>query len=611
MELARSSGATDRRTGRSIGGTINRSFNQHRSLHHYYKKKKLTSTMAPSKSTSNFSSPYATAANILNQIFTKRKGLKTIAYSRDGELTCSKATYAQCSHVLEQKTLLDKLAKELQQKSKMEVANQGLLYVLLYELLLGPNKSIRGGGAVKRQLMNHEDTLKSALKRLQKENNTNRSSKSSSNKNTVIIPRYVRINTLVAGRDSVLKEIKDRLGGTPIYSDAHVPDIIVVEPTAKNRELLQDLVTSHKIILQDKSSCFSALCLMHGFDGSHQADEGDYLDACAAPGNKTSHLAALIHDQMEETNKGSQTPTVHAFDKAPDRYKLLKRRMVELCPNDSVRCYNLDFLDINSPKNKFPEKDNNFENLRAILLDPSCSGSGMTTNHTEHSSNRDPFFKNDRIQSLSDFQFQALRHATTNFPLVNRVVYSTCSCYYSENEGVVQRVLGATDGKWELVAPKCLESWPRRGLMSSGDDSEDHNGLTEEQIKCLIRVDPDHDATNGFFVACFQRVKSNDSKKKRKKSRASPSWISPAEACSADMELYNNQFHVENKNSKSPENESKSKKRKQPSEEGSHQTSTAATSALSKKRAKKLEWKKHQRLKKESRLKRKQAVEKE
>jgi hypothetical protein len=147
--------------------------------------------------------------------------------------------------------------------------------------------------------------------------------------------------------------------------------------------------------------------------------------------------------------------------------------------------------------------------------------------------------------------------------------------------------------------------------MSSGDDSEDHNGLTEEQIKCLIRVDPDHDATNGFFVACFQRVKSNDSKKKRKKSRASPSWISPAEACSADMELYNNQFHVENKNSKSPENESKSKKRKQPSEEGSHQTSTAATSALSKKRAKKLEWKKHQRLKKESRLKRKQAVEKE
>jgi hypothetical protein len=81
-----------------------------------------------------------------------------------------------------------------------------------------------------------------------KENNANGSSKPSCNKNTVIIPRYERINTVVADRDSVLKEIKDRLGGTPIYTHPYVPDIIVVEPTAKNRELLQDLVNSHKII---------------------------------------------------------------------------------------------------------------------------------------------------------------------------------------------------------------------------------------------------------------------------------------------------------------------------------------------------------------------------
>jgi putative methyltransferase len=181
--------------------------------------------------------------------------------------------------------------------------------------------------------------------------------------------------------------------------------------------------------------------------------------------------------------------------------------MGELCPNDSVRCYNLDFLDITLPKNKFPEKDKNFENVQAILLDPSCSGSGMTTNHTEHSLNRDPFFKNDCIQWLSDFQFQALHHATTtNFPLANRVVYSTCSCYYAENEGVVQRVLGATDGKWwKLVAPKCLESWPRPGeSMSSGNDSRYHNSsLTEEQIKCLVRVDPDHDAIKRVFHGMF------------------------------------------------------------------------------------------------------------
>jgi hypothetical protein len=51
-------------------------------------------------------------------------------------------------------------------------------------------------------------------------------------------------------------------------------------------------------------------------------------------------------------------------------------------------------------------------------------------------------------------------------------------------------------------------------------------------------------------MACFQPVKSNNSKKKRKKSRALSIWISPAEAYSVEMELYNNQFHVKNENSK-------------------------------------------------------------
>ena len=85
----------------------------------------------------------------------------------------------------------------------------------------------------------------------------------------------------------------------------------------------------------------------------------------------------------------------------------------------SVQCHNLDFL--STSQETFP-------NVTSILLDPSCSGSGRTNNHLEVSTleNRsDPTYSNDRVRSLSDFQFKALQHATnTNtFRNVRRVVY--------------------------------------------------------------------------------------------------------------------------------------------------------------------------------------------
>ena len=257
------------------------------------------------------------------------------------------------------------------------------------------------------------------------------------------------------------------------------------------------------------------------------------------------------------------------------------------------------------------------------MLDPSCSGSGMTSNHTENSVSRDPFFSDDRIKTLSNFQYQALYHATTDFPHVDRVVYSTCSLYFQENEGVVQRLL-ASNSDWELCSPICLESWHRRGLFVEEGE------LTRDQTKCLIRVDPSKDATNGFFVACFQR------KMKQKKGQSSKNDTRTQIHVPEGMELYNNQFdvRVENgnaepesaqvrtesaklsrqKSSKKEQVKTVSSKRKMDKisttaaddDKGStEKLSNTVAKKISKKRAKKMEWKKRQRLKKEARLKKK------
>ena len=58
--------------------------------------------------------------------------------------------YAICCHVLKEKSLLEKLLKAV---PNIQAKNEGLVYILLYELLMGPNKNIRGGGALKQQII--------------------------------------------------------------------------------------------------------------------------------------------------------------------------------------------------------------------------------------------------------------------------------------------------------------------------------------------------------------------------------------------------------------------------------------------------------------------------
>ena len=99
------------------------------------------------------SSPYAQAARLLGTIWESKKSLKALAYDKKGNLIIQKSTYAQVCHVLEHKHHLDAVLKEV----SIQCHNQGLLYILLYELLLGPNKKIRGGGALRRQLYEQND----------------------------------------------------------------------------------------------------------------------------------------------------------------------------------------------------------------------------------------------------------------------------------------------------------------------------------------------------------------------------------------------------------------------------------------------------------------------
>lgn len=291
----------------------------------------------------------------------------------------------------------------------------------------------------------------------------------------------------------------------------HVRNVLAFHSKATSKLISLPLFKSGGLIMQDLASCFPAEVL--GFHGIHDGDV-HALDATAAPGNKTTHLSALMQGQG----------TLTALERAPQRYKTLVR-MLDRAGSSSKHGGNVnpkskDFLSLD------PE-DEECAKIRYMLLDPSCSGSGIVnrldylTSQDDEQDNLEQVIPGDqhtkafdaRLASLASLQQRMIQHAM-KFPNLERFTYSTCSVHAEENEHVVRQVLTspeARQGHWSL-APRSdvIPTWPSRGLAEAC-------GGDETMADCFVRCTPGGqiecadnsvhcDATNGFFVCCFVRT---------------------------------------------------------------------------------------------------------
>jgi len=138
------------------------------------------------------------------------------------------------------------------------------------------------------------------------------------------------------------------------------------------------------------------------------------LDACAAPGGKTTHLADLLEDRSE----------IIAMDRDSLRLNLLRESLQRLGLT-SVSVRDGDFLE-----------GQNHGLFDRILLDAPCSGLGVVRRNPDIKWCRRPA----DLDRNREIQIRMLRRAETLLKPGGRVVYAVCSMEPEETVDVIEQV---------------------------------------------------------------------------------------------------------------------------------------------------------------------------
>jgi len=159
------------------------------------------------------------------------------------------------------------------------------------------------------------------------------------------------------------------------------------------------------------------------------------LDACAAPGGKTTHIAQLMGDRGE----------IVAEDASAQRLKLV----VANCARLGIRCVTVRRARPSDTSEKWFDR---------ALLDVPCSNTGVLRRRVDA---RWRLQRQD-IARLASEQLKLLTAASARVKRGGPLVYSTCSLEPEENRGVVDAFLKANPS---YILERCVETFPPRDRM--------------------------------------------------------------------------------------------------------------------------------------------------
>lgn len=215
-----------------------------------------------------------------------------------------------------------------------------------------------------------------------------------------------RVNTAKITAENCLQLLRDE--GYQVERSSVIPEAIkcLKGNLAHSKAFKEGLIT-----IQDESSMIVAYAL------DVKKDE-QILDACAAPGGKSTHIA----EKLQNSGK------IISLDLHEHKVKLI---------SSNAKRLGLSNIDAKAMDSRKVQEHFEKESFDRILLDAPCSGLGVMRRKPDMKYTK----REDDVHRLHQIQFELLEAVTPLLKKGGILVYSTCTIDVEENAHVVKRFL--------------------------------------------------------------------------------------------------------------------------------------------------------------------------
>ena len=234
----------------------------------------------------------------------------------------------------------------------------------------------------------------------------------------------IRINKLKTSKKEIIEKLEKR---NIKVKETELEDFLIIK-NAKEIEKIDEFKQG-LFTVQDISAGLTALIL--------NPKKGEkVLDACSAPGGKTTYMAELMENEGQ----------IEAWDIYEHRLNLVKEN-----------CERLGIKNINTKIQNAEIYTNSEEKIYdKILLDVPCMGIGVIKRKPDIKWQR----KKEDIDVINKIQFNILQNCSKYLKDGGELVYSTCSILKEENGDIIEKFV-KENPNFEIITEKEISKFSK------------------------------------------------------------------------------------------------------------------------------------------------------